>query len=231
MSNPLINPEEALAFLKEVDEEIFQTGAESKREEKRGPNTSPLGLSNTRILPSFEDKAATIKEEAEESRSGLRQSRESEWPDLDEVETVLSNDTDEVGGEDLKTVLRGLLKGQINLASYMEASLSEIHDTIETLSRKVEFLGVPSVLKVPVGKEKERPSFSNPRSELSTYFIPGGTPPTLKICRLKLVEISLNTPGSWMDVGEINSLDSTVLAFLQQNWTEGHVVAKISKGN
>jgi len=226
MTNPITNPEEALALLSELDQEIVQAGQSGGNRQERLEPYSPHRLS-------YEDKAANIQLAMAGEKAGHTKSAtpDQDWPDMEEVESILSTNSDHVPEESLKTVLKGIVRYQQHLASYVEASFMEINASIETITRKVEFLGVPSTLKVPLAQEKERAVFTNPKTELRSYFLPGASPPTLKACRIRLVDIASNTPGDWIPLSDINALNPSVLAYLKDHWEEGTVKAKIGKTN
>lgn len=225
MVNPVTNPLEAAALLAELEMEMAQSGAHTKSNPKESKG-NPRVDRNSLGRPSFEDHAEVIN--AGPVEGPPEQSVSPEWPDMDEVESVLSSGTGDLSGSDLRTVLRGIVRYQQHLAGYVEANLMEVSSSIDSLTRKVEFLGVPSVLKAPLAVERERVTFSNPKSVLASYFITGSTPITPKACRVKLTEIATSTPGNWLSVGEINSLDPSVLEYLRTHWNEGSVKAKIS---
>jgi len=229
--DPVVNPEGALAFLEELDVELTQTGVKDKGKASRGK----AGVRNTQggtnkdkfSRPSYEDVASSQMNLEGKNYVGREQ---EDWPDMDEAESILSVETEAMTDQELRVVLKGIIKYQQHLAGYVEAGMMEISNNIESLTRKVEFLGVPSVLKLGVEtRPPQRATFQSSKSSLSTYFLPGSTPPTTKICRMKLLEIAASTEGVWKSPPEITGMEPSELEYLRQHWNEGTVVAKLRK--
>jgi hypothetical protein len=228
MPNPLTDPQEALAFIAELDQELVGTELQkvSQHEKKQsagkhGDNLDePEENRKTRHKrPSFEDNADKLMHMEEETSEG------TEWPNMDEVESILSEDTGTLGQSDLKTVLRGLVRQQAQLISFVEASKKDMENIVEQLTRRVEFLGVPSSLKAGILPPTSRVTFASKSDDIKAYFLPGNEPPTLKVCRLKLQEIVQSTPGPWKSQAQIIDLDPSVLLSLKNNWSEEAVRA------
>lgn len=183
------------------------------------------GTKETFKRPSYSMAAEAIQES---QATGFLEG-EDVWPEIEEVESILSQNTDELTGPELKTVLRGVLKHIEHLSGYMEAVVHEQTGAIESLTRRIEFLGVPSSLKTTVPIKEKRPTFGLGPGELSGFFLPGNTPPTIKACRTKLKEIVRTVPGAWIEEAEVEAIPFEKMSYLKLNWSEGTVVAQIGQ--
>jgi hypothetical protein len=234
-----VNPEEVVSHLESLlKDNPTKTGKTNKvgKEERDSVKTGIRTDQQEVVSPSTDTKGSFKRPSYSMAAEAIQESQatgfltgEDIWPEIEEVESILSQNTDELTGPELKIVLRGILKHVEHLSGYMEAVVHEQTGAIESLTRQVEFLGVPSSLKVTVPIKEKRPTFGLGPGELSGFFLPGNTPPTIKACRTKLKEIVRTVPGTWIEEAEIEAIPFGKISYLRLNWSEGTVVAQIGQ--
>lgn len=218
-----IDPEVALQQLAAIERELQDSNPVSETGQSSKKGKQPARLER----PSYERQSSILHQQIEESHR-VRPDQDS-WPDLEEVESLLSGDDDDLSPREIRTALRGLVKRQEDLTGYVESSIGDFTAALEALTRKIEVLGIQTPVRSFLPASAPRPVFHQSATEISTYFKQGSTPPTDKACRSTLASIRSNVQGSWKTEEWVGKLSSGDLQNIRSNWNEGFVKALLEE--